>query len=204
MANKKRVNDNASPEKSEPVESGSHEEQETLTTTEEASTKENHVEQLKEEITKLSLEKAELQDMYLRKHADFENYRKRMSKEKTESIQYANADLIEKMLDVLDNFERAKKAAIDQNDIQAVIDGINMIESNLISLLTNKGLNRLDCVDQPFNPEHHLAIAMEESEEVEEAKVIEEFQAGYLLHDRLLRTAKVKVALPKSKEEQKG
>lgn len=153
---------------------------------------------LKEELEKLIKEKAELQDLYMRKHADFENYRKRMSKEKTESLQYANADLIEKMLDVLDNFERAKKAALENNDIKTVVEGINMIENNLISLLSSKGLIKLDSVNQPFNPEHHLAITMEESEDLQEAKVIEEFQSGYLLHERLLRAAKVKVAMPKN------
>ncbi|NIZ19853.1 nucleotide exchange factor GrpE [Entomospira culicis] len=164
------------------------------------SQEDNLIQELSETIAKLTQEKAELQDLSIRKQADFENYRKRMSKEKIESIQYANADLIEKMLDVLDNFERAKKAAQENNDIQAVIQGIDLIENNLIALLNSKGLTKLKSLQEPFNPDHHLAIAMEESEETDEAHVIEEFQAGYLLHDRLLRTAKVKVRMPKAKE----
>jgi molecular chaperone GrpE len=77
------------------------------------------------------------------------------------------------------------------------MEGISMIENSLTSLLASKGLSKLESTNQPFNPEHHLAIAMEESEEITEAVVVEEFQPGYRLHDRLLRTAKVKVAMPK-------
>jgi molecular chaperone GrpE len=196
MANKKKK-DEPQAEQVSSADNPTHSGEEVQVTSDEAT---QMVQQLKEEIDTLCQEKAQLQDLYLRKQADFDNYRKRMSKEKTESIQYANADLIEKLLDVLDNFSRAKQASQDSSDVSTVMDGIGMIENSLLSLLASKGLTKLNSLNTPFNPEQHLAISMQECNEVSEATVVEEFQPGYLLHDRLLRTAKVKVSMPLAKE----
>ncbi len=159
------------------------------------------MESVQAELAELKDKHAELADSYLRKQADFDNYRKRMLKEKAESIQFANADLIESMLDVLDNFARAEKAAQDSSDIETLKQGISMIKSNLESVLNSRGLQKMPSVGAPFDPAHHQALAMEEDPSVKEATVAEEFQAGYKLHDRVIRSAKVRVVMPKSGNE---
>lgn len=156
------------------------------------------LESVQAELAELKGKHAELADSYLRKQADFDNYRKRMLKEKAESIQFANADLIESMLDVLDNFARAQKAADENNDMETLKQGIGMINSSLETVLNNRGLQKMPSVGAPFDPALHQALAMEEDENVSEATVAEEFQAGYKLHDRVIRSAKVRVLMPKS------
>lgn len=156
------------------------------------------IEGLQDELAELKTKHTELADSYLRKQADFDNYRKRMLKEKTESIQFANADLIESMLDVLDNFARAEKAAEDSHDVDTLKQGITMIKSNLETVLNSRGLQKMPSVGTPFDPSLHQALAMEEDDTVKEATVAEEFQAGYKLHDRIIRSAKVRVLMPKN------
>ncbi|MCL2519538.1 MAG: nucleotide exchange factor GrpE [Spirochaetaceae bacterium] len=160
----------------------------------------DELQSLKERIGELEELNADLQDKFLRKHADYENYRKRMVKEKGEAILYANADLMKGMLDVLDNFDRAEEAALAANDIEAVKAGVEMINKSLIELLTNKGLVKIATIGEEFNPEVHQAIAMAEDESGKLTKdtVVEEYQSGYKLNDRVLRPAVVKVAKAKT------
>jgi molecular chaperone GrpE len=141
---------------------------------------ENNNSTLERRIAELEELNADLQDKFLRKHADYENYRKRMVKEKGEAIAYANADLMKEMLEVLDNFERAEKSALETNDSQAIKQGIEMISSNLLNTLTKRGLTKIETIGHPFNPEVHQAIAMSEDEEggLTEPSVAEEYQSG--------------------------
>jgi molecular chaperone GrpE len=164
---------------------------------------EGRTEKLQQRIAELEEANADLQDKFLRKHADYENYRKRMVKEKADAISYANAELMKEMLDVLDNFERAEQAALAANDIEAVKAGIEMINKNLTAILTNRGLTKVATVGEEFNPEIHLAIAMDEDTEgkVTTPVVAEEYQAGYKLNDRVLRPASVRVTNPKKEEK---
>ena len=152
---------------------------------------------------------AALNDQYLRKAADFENYRKRMVKEKADAIDFANQSLLLDLIPVLDDFERAiKSAAAVQNagegdapDYQtafkSLFEGLGMTENRLYSTLENKwGLKRYLSEGEPFDPERHEALMMEKSGETAESVVKEEFVKGYLLKDRVIRTAKVKVLMP--------
>jgi len=152
----------------------------------------------------LKAETADLKDQLLRKSADFDNYRKRMLKEKDEARQFANSALLEDLCQVLDDFERAIKSSEAAQDFTAFHNGIVMIEGQFASMLERKyNLKRLESHGKPFNPEHHEAIAMEPAEEGKETVVVEEYQKGYLLHDRVLRTSKVKVGHPKTNNETK-
>ncbi|UUZ96163.1 nucleotide exchange factor GrpE [Paenibacillus sp. P25] len=131
---------------------------------------------------------------YLRAQADFDNYRRRTMKEKEEFAKYASQKLIEQMLPVVDNFERALATSKDSKDYDALAKGIDMIFRQLDQVLAAEGLKPMESVGTPFNPEFHQAIMQVESEEHEEGIVVEEVQKGYMLKDKVLRPAMVKVS----------
>lgn len=160
-------------------------------------TLEEKINSLEKEVASLDEERAALQDQLLRKQADFENYRKRMFRDKQEFMQYANSSLLLDLTNTIDDFERAIKSAEDSKDFNSFHQGITLIEKQLVSMLEkNWNLKRFDSQGEEFDPEKHQAIATVESEEHETPQVIEDFQRGYMLHDRILRPAKVKVAKP--------
>jgi molecular chaperone GrpE len=146
---------------------------------------------------------AELNDQYLRKAADFENFRKRTMREKQELIDFANQNLLLDLLPVIDDFERAIKsaqsslAAQTSKDFSSFYEGITMIEKRLSSQLENKwGLKRFESVGQPFDPNRHEALQVEKAAGVEEPFVEEDYLKGYTLKDKVIRFAKVKVRMP--------
>jgi molecular chaperone GrpE len=144
-------------------------------------------------------------DQLLRKTADLENFRKRLLRDKEESIKYANAALLSDILPIIDDFERAIQSAADSKDFDAFHTGVSMIEKQMVSMLErNWGLKRFSANGEPFDPEKHEAIAVEETDKHDSEIVLEDYQKGYLLHDRILRPAKVKVARPIVPEEAGG
>lgn len=152
---------------------------------------------LQERIQQLEQSVKESNDQLLRKAAEFENSRKRLSREKEESIKYANAALLGDIVPIIDDFERAIQSAADSKDFDAFHTGVSMIEKQMVSMLErNWGLTRFSANGEPFDPEKHEAIAVEETDKHESEVVLEDYQKGYLLHDRVLRPAKVKVARP--------
>ncbi len=155
---------------------------------------------LEAEIEKLTEENSSLKDQYLRKHADFENFRRRMNKEKQDSIKYGNQELLKDLVEVIDNFERAIKTSGDSQDIESFREGIAMIEQQFTTMLSTKwGLEKIEAVGQEFDANMHEALMMEDSEEHEVTTVLEDFQTGYKLRDRIIRPTKVKVAKPAAK-----
>ncbi|MDR1099211.1 MAG: nucleotide exchange factor GrpE [Treponema sp.] len=160
-----------------------------------------------EQIQTLEAKLQEANDQYLRKAADFENFRKRMVREKQEAIDFANQGLLLDLIPVIDDFERAIKSAgnIAESagspapEFKNLYDGIVMIEKRLLSQLENKwGLKRFDSAGDAFDPNRHEAIMMEKSPETAEPLVQEDFIKGYLLKDRVVRSAKVKVLMPET------
>jgi len=153
-------------------------------------------------IADLEAKLAELNDQYLRKAADFENYRKRMVREKQEITDFANQSLLLDLLPVIDDFERAIKSAETSDlksakDFASFYEGIVMIEKGLSTMLENKwGLKRFDSAGEPFDPNRHEAIQMEKAAGITEAVVKEDYLKGYFLKERVLRCAKVKVLMP--------
>uniref|UniRef100_UPI00403F0BAC nucleotide exchange factor GrpE n=1 Tax=Paenibacillus sp. FSL K6-1096 TaxID=2921460 RepID=UPI00403F0BAC len=148
-----------------------------------------------EELKKLQELADEHQARTLRVQADYDNFRRRTQKEKEELAQYATSKLVTELLPVLDNFERALATPSAGVDAEAFIKGVNMIFRQLEGVLKNEGLTAMEAVGQPFNPEYHQAIMQVESEEHEEGIVTEEVQKGYLLKDKVLRPAMVKVSM---------
>lgn len=164
-------------------------------------TPEDNIILLDAEIEKLKEENSTLKDQYLRKHADFENFRRRMNKEKQDSIKYGNQGLLKDLIEVIDNFERSIKASTDSQDLESFREGIAMIEQQFTNMLKNSwGLEKIEAVGQEFDANIHEALMMEDSEEHEVTTVLEDFQTGYKLRDRVLRPSKVKVAKPVAKD----
>lgn len=141
---------------------------------------------------------AALQDQILRERAEFANIRKRLSREKDEAIRAANKRLLLDVADIIDDLERAIRTSADA-DAATLRDGVSLIEKQLTGQLERKwGFRRFSSEGEPFDPERHQAIAAEESAAHEVATVVEDYQSGYLLHDRVVRPARVKVAQPLS------
>jgi len=150
-----------------------------------------------EKITELETQLAETRDQLLRKAADFENFRKRMNQEKQSAIDYANQSLLLDIIPVIDDLERAIQAGESSSDLTAFLEGAKMIEKRLTGQLEAKwGLKRFISAGEPFDPNIHEAVMMEKSPQANEAVVQEDFVKGYLLKDRVIRAAKVKVLMP--------
>ncbi|WP_370733894.1 nucleotide exchange factor GrpE [Paenibacillus dakarensis] len=164
-------------------------------TDEQSSVKENAEGSLQVEVEKLKNELSEQQQRALRAQADFDNFRKRTLKEKEELAKYASSKLITELLPVIDNFERALAATEENPEFESFSKGVNMIFRQLENILQAEGLTPMNCVGQPFNPEFHQAIMQVESEEYEEGIVVEEVQKGFMLKDKVLRPAMVKVSM---------
>jgi molecular chaperone GrpE len=132
----------------------------------------------------------------LRVTADFENFKKRAARERTEAAQFANAALLQKLLPVLDNFEMAQAAAEGaQGDKLASLQaGIAMIQQQLKSAVAEAGLEELDASGKTFDPTFHEAVSQQESDSVPEGQVIQQIRKGYKFRDRLLRPSAVIVA----------
>ena len=132
----------------------------------------------------------ELTETLKRLQAEFENYRKRVDKEKTEFVKYAHAEVVAKMLPILDSFEIALKNTSDKDKF---IDGMKMIYAQFISALQSEGLKPIKTDGEKFDPYRHEVLMKEESEKPEDT-ILEEFQKGYMLNDRVLRHSKVKIS----------
>jgi molecular chaperone GrpE len=145
---------------------------------------------LRDELAK----KDDNQDKLLRLQAEFDNFRKRSIKERQEFIKYANEGLIIELVGMLDNFERSIKAADQKQDFRLLHQGVDMISKQLHKLLEEKGLKKISSLGEKFDPNKHEAIEAVVSDEAEEGQILEEFQPGYMLNERVIRPAMVKVA----------
>ena len=152
-----------------------------------------------EKIAALEKENADLKDQLLRRAADFDNYRKRMMKEKQDTFDYANAGLLGDLLDSLDNFDRTIDAAKDAKDAKSIADGIKMINKGLVKMLEDKyGLVAFGKEGDEFNPDEHEAIGRMEDEKVKKETLAQVYLKGYKLKEKVIRHAKVMVSVPKT------
>lgn len=162
---------------------------------EEAPSLEKQLLEAKTEIQNLQNKMAEMNDQFLRKNAELDNFRKRLIRDKEESVKYANTSILTDLMETLDNFERAIEGG-KTSDVESFAKGVSMIQSQLLSMLAGKyGLKQMKTIGEEFNPDLHEAISMVASEEHKETQVVlEEVQKGYILADRVLRHAKVVVS----------
>lgn len=156
--------------------------------TEKAGVKE---EEVKEEKGAPNPEDESLRTSLARLQADFQNYRTRTEKEKSDIYAYASEKLIIKLLPVIDNLERAMAS---EKGHDSFYEGVDMIRNELMKVLEAEGLERYDGVGEKFDPNFHQAIFMEENDDVESEHIIEAFQVGYKLKDKVIRPAMVKVS----------
>jgi molecular chaperone GrpE len=134
--------------------------------------------------------------------ADFDNYKKRVTREKEEWTKFANEDLIKAILPFMDNLERAINHAEKVEDAGVLIEGVRLTIQQLLQALNKFGLSSFESVGKPFDPAMHEAILLVPTDQHEPNQVVEEFQKGYLLNDRLLRPATVSVSKSPEKEVQ--
>lgn len=136
----------------------------------------------------------ELEDRVKRQMAEFDNFRKRTEKEKSHMYEVGARDVIEKILPVVDNFERGLAAVPEEEKTNPVIDGMDKVYRQLMTILTDMGVTPIDAVGKEFDPNFHNAVMHVEDEELGENVVAEEFQKGYLYKDTVIRHSMVKVA----------
>ena len=145
------------------------------------------------EMSDLEAEISELKESSIRTMADFDNFRKRVEREKVEERRYAASDVLKEFIKIIDNLERAVSSAGPEDDFRA---GVELILRQMHDLLRQSGVSRVDALGKEFDPRYHEAVSKHESTEVTAPTVSAEMQPGYLLEDRLLRPAIVQVAMP--------
>ena len=150
----------------------------------------SEIDNLRKELEQKTKSIEELTDTLKRLQAEFENYRKRIEKEKAEFVKYSNADIIADILPVLDSFEMALKHT---NEPQKFINGMKLIYAQLHSALEAEGLKPIKADGEKFDPYRHEVLMKEDSEKPE-GTILEEFQKGYMLNDKVLRFSKVKIS----------
>ena len=159
----------------------------------------NRIKEMEDTVEAAKQEAKEAYDRFLRVSAEFENYKKRSSREMDEFRKYANESFIKAMLPVVDNLERAiHSLSNDKNANNGVLDGVTMTHKEILKVLDTFGTKPIESLGKPFDPVFHQAVMQEETEEIGENTVLKELQKGYMLHDRLLRPAMVVVSKAKA------
>ena len=160
----------------------------------ESAPEEKKEETCEEKIAKLELEIQEWKNSYTRKLAEFQNFTKRKEAEVSEMKKYASEGIISKVLDNIDNLERAEAASMETKNFEALVEGVNMILRNLKNLLNEEGVEEVEAGQGiVFNPYEHQAMMTENKEELENDVIVQVFQKGYKLKGEVIRPAMVTV-----------
>lgn len=155
---------------------------------------EDQKDQSDEQLEKLQQQLEEANNKYLRLYAEFDNYKRRTSKERVELLQTAGKEVIADLIPVLDDFDRANKAIEGATDLEPIKEGVELVHHKLKSMLTRKGLKVMETIGLEFDPELHEAITRIPSPTPDQVgKVIDEVEKGYFLNEKVLRYAKVVV-----------
>ena len=147
-----------------------------------------------DEVARLQADLDRFRDLAMRSQADFENYKKRCAREKDEAVKYANRDLLERLVVIVDNFELGLAAAREQGEESPIYSGMSVVLKQLNDFLAENGLQPIEAVGEKFDPNQHEAIAHEPSAEVPEETVLRQVRRGYRFKDRLLRPTTVVVS----------
>lgn len=151
-------------------------------------------EEVEEEKNPLEEELASLNDRYLRLQAEYSNYRRRTTEEKANIYKLANERLIQEILPVLDNFERALSLMEEDEGAKPYLEGVELIQKTLIQVLEKEGLNQIEACGKEFDPNFHHAVLMEEREDLEAGVILEELEKGYTLKGKVIRPTMVIVS----------
>ena len=180
--------------------------QETLETSneEESKTEEKKeltpMEQLQEQIRLKDEEIANQKDTFLREKAELENFKKRLTKEKDDFVQFANERLLQELIQIEDNLERALE--VPNATLESLKEGVEMIQKQFSIFLKNQKVEPIEAIGKPFDPTLHEVLNQQESEEHEENSVIEQYSKGYTLNGRILRPAKVVISKKPDEEKE--
>jgi molecular chaperone GrpE len=154
----------------------------------------NEIENLKSELIACQAKSAEYLDGWQRARADFANYKKRVEREQAQAYQNASANIFRRFLDVLDDLDRALKNRPQDTDGAGWAEGIELVYRKFYSILEAEGVSIMEAENQYFDPNLHEAISMEENEQYDSGQIIEVVKNGYMIGDRVLRVATVRVA----------
>jgi molecular chaperone GrpE len=157
--------------------------------------------ELLEKVNELKKTSEKNTDLYLRTQAEIENLKKRAQRDKEDWIKFSNESLIKQLLPVMDNLENAIAHSKDENNLDALIEGVNLTLKGLNDTLEKGGLVSIEAEGKPFDPNFHEAVSEQENNEVDSGTVILELQKGYLLNERLIRPAMVVVSKKNSKND---
>ncbi|MFH1305056.1 MAG: nucleotide exchange factor GrpE [Candidatus Omnitrophota bacterium] len=146
-----------------------------------------------EELKKKSAERDEYYNKWLLVHAEYENTRKRLEKEKSEHKKFANEDIISQLFPIVDNFDMALASMENAKNREAVMDGIKLVQKEFHRILEDNGVKKIETEGKQFDPSIHGAVLAVPAPDKENGAVLEEVRTGYMLNDRLLRPAQVKV-----------
>jgi molecular chaperone GrpE len=144
---------------------------------------------------------SEYLDHLQRLQAEFDNYKKRVDREKKELIEYANAELIPELIDIMENLERGVASAKESGDIDSIVKGMEMVSNQLMDILGSRGLKPIEAVGKKFDPHYHEAMMMTPTDEYPYNTVIEEFQQGYVMKDKVIRYSRVRVSVNENNNE---
>jgi molecular chaperone GrpE len=139
-----------------------------------------------------------LKEKYLRLAAEFENYKRRAQRDQSDSIRFGNESLLKNLLPIIDNLERAIQFAKDAGTSGALLEGVELTHKQFLETVGKLGVRQISSQGSSFDPAVHQAVVQVESENAKPNTVVDEFQKGYFLHDRILRPAMVSVAKEKS------
>lgn len=154
----------------------------------------NEMEKLQNEINQLKEEVNQWKDKFLRKMAEFDNYKKRVEQDQIQLIKFANEKLIKDLLPVIDDFERTLTFSKDELKNNSILQGVEMVYNKLMKILSDYGLKKIDALNQPFDFNYHEALLQVPKDGVEPLTVIEEVEKGYILNDKVIRHSKVIVS----------
>ena len=169
------------------------ENQETTETEEEVVEEKTAEELLQEKVDKLEEELKQSEDKYLRLYAEFENFKRRKNKEIETNNVYKSQKVITEILPSLDNLERALQVKSDNEEIKSLLKGVEMVYEGLLNVLKSEGVELIETENAQFDPNYHHAVMQEEDSEKESGAILDTFQKGYKLKDRVIRPAMVKV-----------
>jgi len=147
-----------------------------------------------EDLRKRAAEREEYHDKWLNVHAEYDNTRKRMEKEKLDHLLFANENIINRLFPIVDNFDMALEAMEKAEDKAAVMDGIRLVQKEFHRVLEDNGVERIKTVGEMFDPNIHEAVTAVDTEEEPDGRIVEEVRPGYTLNGRLLRAPQVIVA----------
>jgi len=164
---------------------------------------ESEIAALREQLENKEIEAKNNYERFLRQAAEFDNYKKRTSRDRDDAIRFAKESVIKDLLPIVDNLERAITHASGAGNGKPLVEGVEMVLRSLVDMLAKHGVTQISAAGQAFDPAKHEAMAQVETDAHEPNSVVEELHKGYMLHERLLRPALVTVAKPAKIQDKK-